>query len=337
MQTTKEKFDLSSLPAKNDDKGKIFRRPQTYNKDENRGHKRGSQREIVTSDSKVLKNSRNMLMTDSDQITVETSIEQSPRTISRLLQYRRNASPNVMNKNQQLYIRRKEIESKYNSLQTNLVNKKTNKPKAMKQEKSQTPSPQPAEYRNSKNSEMLENAIQVLFTMAPKSKLPKRSKKVVEKNNDLSDECSEYKEGYIFEKNTMKQKTPTITKINTRWTFDEPISSSENSAECYKKLIEIKEVVQKQAIPPRSKVDTRWSFDAPSMTKSTTECYRQLLDIEDAAKKLDRLQTEVKLHIALQPVKVTASTSITNLPRYLMSVPQGKHSSLIKSKFFQKC
>lgn len=330
MQTTKEKFDLSSLFAKNlNNKMKQIRRPQTYTKGEN---KRGSNREIVISDPKLLKNSRNKAMTDSKQITVESTVDQSPRTMSRLPQYTPNTLPTIMNdymrKNQELYIRRKEIQSKYNSLQTNIVNKKTTKPKAMKQEQPQTPPPQSPEHRNSQTSEMLENAIQVLFTMKPRPKRPKRSKELAKKNEDISDECSEFKADLIFEKNAMPKNTPILTKVNTRWTFEEPISLSEISADCYKKLIEIKEVVQKQAISPKSKVDTRWSFDVPSMSKSSTECYKQLLDIEDSAKKLDRLQTEVKIHIASRPVQVTASTSITNFPRYLMRVLQRNHSLL---------
>lgn len=309
MQTTKKKIDLSPLSAKNLNKMKPFRRPQTYTKGEIKAHKRGSNRGIVISDSKILKNSRNNAMTDSGQNSVE-SVDQSPTHPTH------DALPTVMNdysrKNQQLYIRKKEIESKYNSLQTNMVSKKTNKPKAMKQEQPpQPPSPQPPDQRNSQNSEMLENAIQVLFTMKPRSKRLKRSKKF----NDLSDECSEFNAEHIFEKNATRNKTPTISKVNTRWTFDEPISFSENSAECYKKLMEIKGIVQKQAMSAQSKVDTRWSFDVPSMTKSTTECYKQLLDIEDAAKRLERLQTEVTLHIASQPVQITTSTSVTNFPR----------------------
>lgn len=335
MQTTKEKFDLGSLSTKNDNNVKQFRRPQTYTKDEIRANKRSSNREIIISDSKVLKNSRNRPMTESDHIAVDSLADQSPRAMGRFPQNTLNAAPTVINdyarKNQQLYNRRKEIQSKYNSLQTNMVIKKTAKPKAMKPEQPQTPLPHPSKYRNSKNSEMLENAIQVLFTMTPKSKRSKRSKIVAEKNDDLSDECSEFKNEPIVEKNAMKnvtQNRPTTTKVNTRWTFDEPISLSENAADCYKKLIEIKEVVQKHVIPPRSKVNTRWSFDVPSMTKSTTKCYNHLLDIEDAAKKLERLQTEVKLHIASQPVKVSTSTSITNFPRYFMIVFQANQAML---------
>lgn len=316
MPTTKKKF-LRPLSPKNDKMIKQSRRPQTYTKDDIE-----AQREIVISESKHLKNSTNRAMTDSGQVAVESSVDLSPRT-----KCTHNAFPNVMNdymrKNQQLYIRRKEIESKYNSLQTNMIHKKRIKPRTMQQEQPQTLITQPPEHRNSQNSENLEKAIQVLFTMTPRSKRPKRSKKDTEK---IIDEYSEI-EAEPIEMNATKEKMP--SKVNTRWTFDEPISFSKGSAECYKKLIEIKEVVQKKAIPPRSKVDTRWPFDVPSMTKSTTKCYTQLLGIEDAAKKLERLQTEVRIHIASQPVKVTASTSTTNFPRYLMSVLQGNNFTAI--------